>query len=391
MTRWVRESLRATFVLCIIPMIFSNEEHYVYYTIDGNRRPCVAFLNCEPGHEIQPCAEEFTKDICTSCANGLVQPDLISSSPKGNQNETKCFAPVKKCDGNEIKYSRSKKISFCDQLIGCECDTTKCYHGDPCLCDDKQTGCEEGKYLNKTGGCEDCPEGSEKTGKGCGPCRRTKYKPDRDSNGVPEVKISTKRTATQAVKLSLSLSTSSQSPTISVHHRRKHIDESDNTTRIIIVAVLSVAVVTLFIVVVCIWRTREHFTCRFNICLSQSHRDPRVPSQEDIPLNQAENGDAKEVVDNKTTEGGKPTATPTDNDNAEIYRDQSTSNQCKFGKDNLNTCANDKCHTNNSVSRSSNLPYVDSGTCKYTTIHNECNIGMTDRSLASGSYITMNA
>ncbi|CAC5406118.1 unnamed protein product [Mytilus coruscus] len=371
MTSRVKETLHATFVLFIIPMIFTDGV-YVQYTINGDRRLCLPYLNCEPGHEIQPCAVDYTEDICTLCTNGLVQPDLISSSPNGNQNETKCFAPIKKCDANEIKYSRSEQTAFCDALVGCECDTTKCYYGDPCLCDDKQTECEIGEYLNKTGGCENCTEGTEKAEKGCGPCRRTTYISNRESNGVPEVKISTKRTETQSAKLSLSLSTSSQSPI--VHHLRKHIDESDNTTMIIIVAVLSVAVVTLFIVVVCIWRTREQVMCRFNICLNHSHRDPIVPLQEQIPLNQAENGDAQEVVDNKTTEGGKPTATPTDNGNAEIYRDQSTSNQCKFEKENLNTSANDKCHTNNSVSRSSNLPYVDSWSCKYTTMHNECNI-----------------
>ncbi|CAC5406123.1 unnamed protein product [Mytilus coruscus] len=141
MTSWIKETLHATFVLFTIRKIFTDGSFYVQYTINGNRRICLAYLNCEPGHEIQPCAREYTTDICTSCTNGLVQPDLISSSLKGNHNETNCFAPVSKCDANgKKKYSRSKKTSFCDAL----------------------RECERGKYLNKTGGCEDCPEGLKK-------------------------------------------------------------------------------------------------------------------------------------------------------------------------------------------------------------------------------------
>ncbi|XP_071146051.1 uncharacterized protein [Mytilus edulis] len=392
MTSQVKRTLRATFILCILAKIFTTEEHYVYYTIDGDRRSCRAYLNCEPGNEILPCAIQFTKDVCTSCKNDEVQPDLISSSPTGNQNDTKCFPRVKKCDANEIKYSKSKKIPFCDQLIGCECDTTKCYYGDPCLCDDKQTECEEGKYLNKTGGCEDCPEGTEKAGKGCGPCRRTKYIPERihsrDSNSVPEVKMSSKRTETQSTKLSVLLSTSSQLPI--VKHQQENIEDSDNTTMIIIIVVLGIAVVVLFIVVVYIVRTREQCMCRFNMCFNHGHT-PR----EQIPLNQVEdgnqleNGDIQEIVDTRTTEGGRPTATPTDNRNSEIYRDQASSNQCEYQKDNFNTNTSEQCNNNNSVSRSSNLPYVESGTRKCTSLHNECNIGPADQSLASGRYITM--
>lgn len=385
MTSQVKETLRVTIVLCIIVKIFANEEHYVYYTINGTRRSCRAYLNCEPGHEILPCAIQFTKDVCTSCTNGEVQPDLISSSPTGNENDTKCFTAVNKCDANEIKYSKSKKIPFCDQLIGCECDTTKCYYGDPCLCEDKQTECEEGKYLNKTGGCEDCPEGTEKVGKGCGPCRRTKYINERihsrDSNSVPEVKMSSKRTETQSTKLSVLLSTSSQSPI--VKHQQENIEDSDNTTMIIIVVVLSVAVVVLFVVVVYIWRTHEQCICRFNMCFNHGPRDPIIPPPDRIPLNQVVNGDIQEVADNRTTEGGRPTATPTDNRNSEIYRDQATSNQCEFQNDNCNTSSREQCQNNNSVSGSSNSPHVEIVTrkCKYTT----------DQSLASGRYMTMNA
>ncbi|XP_063409878.1 uncharacterized protein LOC134693100 [Mytilus trossulus] len=384
MTIQVKETLRATIVLCIIVKI-STVDNYVHYTIDGNRRLCLPYLNCEPGHEIHPCTIEYKQDICTLCPNGLKQPDLISSSPKGNPSDTKCFAPFKKCDSDEIKYSRSKKSVFCDSLVGCECDTTKCYYGDPCLCDDKITECGIGEYLNKTGGCVNCTEGTEKAEKGCGPCRRFKYISYRDSKGVQEVQSSTKRTTTQLIKLSLSLSTPSQSSLVSVYPQ--HNDELDDTAMIIIVVILGVAVVVLIIVAAYMWRTREQCMCSFKMCLNHGHHDPAVRLREQIPLNQVENGnqvekgDIQETVDNRTTEGGKPTATPTDNRNSEIYRDQASSNQCEYQKDNSNTNTSEQCHNNNSVSRSSKSPQVESVTGKCTT----------DKNLASGRYMTMNA
>ncbi|CAG2187541.1 unnamed protein product [Mytilus edulis] len=242
------------------------------------------YNNCFQGHEIHPCTIEYKQDICKSCPDGLVQPNLISSSPNGNPNDTECFAPVKKCDS-------------------------------------------DGK----------------------------------DSKGVPEVQISTIRTTRQLVKLSLSLSTPSQSSKVSVYPQ--HNDKSDNTPMIIIVAILSVAVVVLLIVALCIWRTTEHFMCQFNMCFNHAHHDPIVPPPEEIPLNQVGNGDVQEVVDNRTTEGGRPTATPTDNGNSEIYRDQATSN----------------LYQKKTILIQS--PHVECVTGKCTT----------DQSLASGSYITMNA
>ncbi|XP_076086122.1 uncharacterized protein LOC143056840 isoform X3 [Mytilus galloprovincialis] len=376
MTSQVKGTLRATIVLCIIVKI-STDDKYVQYNINGTRRLCLPYLNCEPGHEIQPCATEHTKDICIQCPKSLVQPDLISSSPKGNPKDTECFKKVQKCDSDEIKYSRSKQSAFCDALVGCECDTTKCYYGDPCLCDDKQTECGIGEYLNITGGCVNCTEGTEKNEKGCGPCRRFKYISYRDSKGVPEVQISTIRTTRQLVKLSFSLSTPSHSTIVSVYPQ--HNDKSDNTPMIIIVAILSVAVVVLLIVALCIWRTTEHFMCQFNMCFNHGHHDPIVPPPDEIPLNQVGNGDVQEEVDNRTTEGGRPTATPTDNGNSEIYRDQATSNL--YQKNNSNTSTSEQCHNNNSVSISSNSPHVEYVTGKCTN----------DQSLASGRYITMNA
>lgn len=64
------------------------------------------------GHEIQPCATEHTKDICIQCPKSLVQPDLISSSPKGNPKDTECFKKVQKCD-SDGKYN----MLFCILLL----------------------------------------------------------------------------------------------------------------------------------------------------------------------------------------------------------------------------------------------------------------------------------
>lgn len=52
---------------------------------------------------------------------------------------------------SDLTYRRTEKDAFCGSLNGCRCDTTKCYFGDPCLCDSKKP-CAVGHTMNEKGG-----------------------------------------------------------------------------------------------------------------------------------------------------------------------------------------------------------------------------------------------
>ncbi|VDI65173.1 Hypothetical predicted protein [Mytilus galloprovincialis] len=99
----------------------------------------------------------------------MVQPDLISST--GNINKSLCFKPTSECLARDLTYRRTEKDAFCGSLNGCRCDTTKCYFGDPCLCDIKKP-CAVGHTMNEKGVCSPCPNGTFKNVTGCGPCRQ---------------------------------------------------------------------------------------------------------------------------------------------------------------------------------------------------------------------------
>lgn len=106
--------------------------------------------------------------------------------------------------------------------------------------------------------------------------------------------------------------------------------------------------------------------------ISAGHNDPTVPPHEEILLNQVEDRNVQEIVDTRTTEGGRPTATPTDNGNSEMYRDPATSNQCEYQKDNSYTSTREQFHNNNSVFRSSKSPHVESVTSNCEFIEVNC-------------------
>ncbi|OPL33111.1 hypothetical protein AM593_01041, partial [Mytilus galloprovincialis] len=177
---------------------------YIYYK--QLNRYCVPYYDCEPDNEIQPCTMNSTRDICSPCVKGMVQPDLISSPENGDTSATACFKPTTDClaqeplegllyltvivscvDAYDKKLSlmaqktrtgrkniTSKRIvveGFCDSLHGCKCKITACFYGDPCLCNEKRYGCPPGTTLNEAGECVPCPNGTYKNGNGCGPCR----------------------------------------------------------------------------------------------------------------------------------------------------------------------------------------------------------------------------
>lgn len=47
-----------------------------------------------------------TRDICSPCVKGMVQPDLISSPENGDTSATACFKPTTDCLAQGISESK---------------------------------------------------------------------------------------------------------------------------------------------------------------------------------------------------------------------------------------------------------------------------------------------
>ncbi|CAG2247533.1 unnamed protein product [Mytilus edulis] len=221
------------FIISLTQMAMSS---YVYYPT--LRRFCIPYLNCEPGNEIQPCTDNYMQDLCKPCRVDMVQPDLISST--GNINKSLCFKPTSECLARDLTYRRTEKDAFCGSLNGCRCDTTKCYFGDPCLCDIKKP-CAVGHTMNEKGVCSPCPNGTFKNVTGCGPCRQINRK-----NGQL---LQTEHYINAESHQQLSTETS----IIVSKLRSSKPVQKDNSKMFIIIAVLGVSLVVLSIFIITIY------------------------------------------------------------------------------------------------------------------------------------------
>lgn len=151
----------------------NSDVKYITRFFGDDRRFCIPVVNCPPGHEILPCSIDHTKDICTPCPLGLVQPNYIQSSQDPEQTE--CFENKNKdkCHASDIEPSRTSNAKMCNYAQFCQCNTDECYYGDPCACMKKFEKCGVGETLNENGTCVHCPMGTWKNETGCGPCIST--------------------------------------------------------------------------------------------------------------------------------------------------------------------------------------------------------------------------
>ncbi|KAK3581398.1 hypothetical protein CHS0354_016252 [Potamilus streckersoni] len=131
---------------------------------------CQPVFNCEPGTEVSYCTQNKSKDRCTSCREGEIQPQLVSSLDKIG---AKCFSNTgeEECHSDELIPARELNNSVCG--IPCLCNAVNCYYGDdPCRCSlQRDQGCGYNMTMNRiTGKCEPCPIHTFKNNTGCGPC-----------------------------------------------------------------------------------------------------------------------------------------------------------------------------------------------------------------------------
>ncbi|VDI45089.1 Hypothetical predicted protein [Mytilus galloprovincialis] len=259
---------------------------HIYYK--QLNRYCLPYYDCEPDNEIQPCTMNSTRDICSPCVRGMVQPDLISSPVNGDTSVTACFKPETDCLAEGIiKNMTYKRIlknddkGFCDNLYGCKCKTTACFYGDPCLCDDKRGGCPPGTTLNEAGECIPCPNGTYKNDNGCGPCRHLQ------SNHI--AKPTTHNTRTVNTYISL--------PT-PVHIHPNRPEENDNLLVILMIA-LGVLTVLFSMVTIAICFKRSGFMltgiCWTHVGREQHDNTDRIQIE---PLVKVTNQDDNVIIRN---------------------------------------------------------------------------------------------
>ncbi|KAL3861303.1 hypothetical protein ACJMK2_007340 [Sinanodonta woodiana] len=131
---------------------------------------CQPVFNCEPGNEVSYCTRNKSRDTCTPCREGEIQPQLVSSLDKIN---AKCFSNKgeDECPLDELIPAREVNNPRCG--IPCLCNVFSCYYGDdPCRCrSQNDRGCDFNMTMNRiTGECEPCPLYTFKNNTGCGPC-----------------------------------------------------------------------------------------------------------------------------------------------------------------------------------------------------------------------------
>ncbi|CAG2234429.1 unnamed protein product [Mytilus edulis] len=235
---------------------------YIYYK--QLNRYCVPYYDCEPDNEIQPCTMNSTRDICSRCVKGMVQPDLISSPENGDTSATACFKPTTDCLAQDITSKRIVVEGFCDSLHGCK------------------YGCPPGTTLNEAGECVPCPNGTYKNGNGCGPCRHLQ------SNHIASPSTQNTRIVTTYISL----------PSPTPVHNPNRPEENDNLLVIFMIA-LGVLTILLSMITIAICFKRSGFIltgiCWTHVGREQPDNTDRIQIE---PLVKVTNQDDNVIIRN---------------------------------------------------------------------------------------------
>ncbi|XP_052081530.1 uncharacterized protein LOC127719461 isoform X3 [Mytilus californianus] len=267
---------------------------HIYYK--QLNRYCFPYYDCEPENEIQPCTVNSTRDLCRPCVDGMVQPDLISSSVKGSTSDTACFRPENDCLAQDITNKRNWNNAdrgLCDSLHGCKCKTIACFYGDPCLCDEKRDGCQPGTTLNEAGECIPCPNGTYKNDNGCGPCRHLQR-----SNHIVNPTTQNARIVSTYISL----------PSPAHVQMNPNRPEENNNLLVIFIVALSVLIILLSMVTIAICFKRSGFVLA-GICWTHGRGQPDSTDHIHIePLIKVANQDDNVTI--RKTEGRNITDNP---------------------------------------------------------------------------------
>ncbi|XP_048730794.2 uncharacterized protein LOC125647960 [Ostrea edulis] len=150
------------------------------YIKRGVNTYCKKIYNCKPGHEIKPCDKTCEEEKCVPCPQSKAQPFLSHSDEHRH-----CFLPERRCNNRDtIPIENGTFSPSCAVQKFCECNTSKCFYGNPCICERNFEPCGVNEEMNAEGECVKCKEGYVKPYTGCDQCERIVPTP-------PQVNIST--------------------------------------------------------------------------------------------------------------------------------------------------------------------------------------------------------
>ncbi|XP_022345675.2 uncharacterized protein LOC111138129 isoform X1 [Crassostrea virginica] len=264
-----------------------------FYIKRGVNIYCKKIYNCKPGNQIVPCDSTCEEEKCVPCAAGLVQPFLIHSD-----NPNQCFQPELECNPRDTIPVRNGTYSpSCAMQKSCACNNSKCFYGNPCICERNFNPCEVGEEMNSRGDCVKCREGYQKLYKGCDQCERIVPTPppplSTQSNigNAYTTKVTTKHSLVSTrptdkpgeVSGKLPLSKSTLSP----QNREKGDgeNEEEGTTLIIVFVVIGLVLVIIIIAFILLYKCRygqRRFIAK--ICREREAEEPEVMNGDAIAL-----------------------------------------------------------------------------------------------------------
>lgn len=235
-----------------------------FYIKRGVNTYCQKIYNCKPGHEIRPCDKTCGKEKCVLCPTGLYQPFLSHSD---DPIRKQCFKPDLECNPRDtIPVENGTYSPSCAMQRSCACNHSKCFHGNPCICERNFKPCGIDEEMNYKGECVKCMEGYMKPYSGCDQCERIDPTPllppstHSPINKTPTAKVTTRpnpdvETTTNSTKNS-SIHDQSPRTTLSIAEPRETVAKSQGETGeeggetlIIVFAVIGVLLLVLIVAI----------------------------------------------------------------------------------------------------------------------------------------------
>ncbi|KAK3586705.1 hypothetical protein CHS0354_020708 [Potamilus streckersoni] len=159
--------IRALVILQLIHKTYFCPSDQIYQNV--TKSCCYPVFNCRPGNGVAFCTVNGTKDTCTPCPEGEIQPQIVSSL---DGIDATCFKDDTQddCATDEFMPARATRHTC---PLHCLCNNNNCYYGyDPCRCNPKESrSCEVDMTMDiLTGECVKCPKYTFKNNTGCGLC-----------------------------------------------------------------------------------------------------------------------------------------------------------------------------------------------------------------------------
>lgn len=288
-----------------------------FYIKRGVNTYCQKIYNCKPGSEIRPCDKTCGEEKCVLCPTGTFQPFLSHSD---DPIRKQCFKPDLECNPRDtIPVENGTYSHSCAMQRSCACNHSKCFYGNPCICERNFKPCGTDEEMNYKGECVKCMEGYVKPYSGCDQCERIipTIPPSTQSpiHNTPTAKVTTKPnpdvdTTTKSTKYSSILDHSPRTTPPMVEpgnpgaKHQEETEEGEGQTLIIVFAVIGVLLVLVLIVAILLYKCKSgRRRIMKKIC---REREAEEPERVNGDLNHLDPMDIPEMVQTDTTNIREP-------------------------------------------------------------------------------------